>query len=549
MGGPIPTNAPPQGFGEPDTFAATAILKGGGTRATINDAIAALPAAGGTIYCEGTFNGWTSAISTPGKPIKIVGMKENFIVDLESNANAAFEIAGDEPFHIEGCSFRGDASAGQIAVKDANVGSRVPRSAIVMMDCEVGRGADPLRTVFDSGTAGTYAFLVRIGHVGSGAGSDAISGTGAGEIFVLDCDLEGDFVAGGATPVQYHIMGLKMTNLGTAMEIGADSFLDNMEVDAEIRLRDRCKISNTRNADKIVLKGDDIQIVNCRLTDQGAGVGAIEDDGTVRARITMVGNIISGTTGDGFRGEMTDSRVAGNVNFRVTEQGASDNNEYHDIFPGSTIIGADSVVVDWNTRTVTTTPVTLDQDDRTVLVDSSGGNRTVNLPAAGAARYQVYTIKKIAAANTVTIDPSGAELIEGATTLGLVNDDDSVVIQSDGTAWFVLARKLGQGAQVFTGTYTGDGTTSMAVTGIGFAPKYVRIWERTTVSGEEVSVWETSDTIVDDNAAGGAILINDVAFMTNAIISLDSDGFTVDDAGADEHPNQNGAVYNFMCVG
>ena len=159
------------------------------------------------------------------------------------------------------------------------------------------------------------------------------------------------------------------------------------------------------------------------------------------------GGVVSGCAfvgswaSESVRTATTGGSFTGNTGFDVTEIVAADNNHYsnNEGFDGSTIIGADSVVDDANTRTVTTTPVTLDRDDYTVLVDSSGGNRTINLPTAASARYKIYEIKKIDAANTVTIDPSGAELIDGVATKVLSNDNEAVIIQSDGTGWHILA--------------------------------------------------------------------------------------------------------------
>ena len=111
------------------------------------------------------------------------------------------------------------------------------------------------------------------------------------------------------------------------------------------------------------------------------------------------------------------------------------------------------------------------------------------------------------------------------------------------------------GASIATGTYTGDGAASQAITGVGFAVKFVYITERETssVEAESKSVIWTSDVIVDDEAAGMAINIdlgNGVTeTRTNAIIALGSDGFTVDDAGSDGHPNKNSQIYNYWALG
>jgi len=110
-------------------------------------------------------------------------------------------------------------------------------------------------------------------------------------------------------------------------------------------------------------------------------------------------------------------------------------------------------------------------------------------------------------------------------------------------------------AYIRTGTYTGDGTISQAITGIGFQPKYVKIWPRQTVDTTELITYETTAEIMDDNASGGAIAAFTAAanysdaFYANRIISLDADGFTVDDAAGDYDPNKNGQVYNYLALG
>jgi len=107
-----------------------------------------------------------------------------------------------------------------------------------------------------------------------------------------------------------------------------------------------------------------------------------------------------------------------------------------------------------------------------------------------------------------------------------------------------------------TGTYTGDGTTSQAISSVGFTPKYVRIWPQETVDGSPANVYVTTDTIVDDSGSGMAIWHNDDGgggvkheSATDAIISLDFDGFTVDDAGVDSDPNASGVTYNYLAQG
>ena len=89
-------------------------------------------------------------------------------------------------------------------------------------------------------------------------------------------------------------------------------------------------------------------------------------------------------------------------------------------------------------RSVSATTTALYTDD-TILVDATGAARTVNLPAATNQTGKRYTIKKIdASVNAVTVDPSGAETVDGAATYPLVVQYQSVTCQSDGTTWWVL---------------------------------------------------------------------------------------------------------------
>lgn len=110
-------------------------------------------------------------------------------------------------------------------------------------------------------------------------------------------------------------------------------------------------------------------------------------------------------------------------------------------------------------------------------------------------------------------------------------------------------------ARIASGTYTGDGALSQAITGIGFAVRFVMITIRVTGSTlfTDRSWMLTTDVIVDDGGSGVAASLDNSAGRSsldiNTIISVDSDGFTVDDEGADTHPNTLNQVYNFFVLG
>lgn len=78
----------------------------------------------------------------------------------------------------------------------------------------------------------------------------------------------------------------------------------------------------------------------------------------------------------------------------------------------------------------------------TILCNATSGNITVSLPTAVGSQA-AFNIKKIdSSANTVIIDPNGAQTIDGESTVTIYDDDDFVQVQSDGTNWVITNLKL-----------------------------------------------------------------------------------------------------------
>jgi hypothetical protein len=77
--------------------------------------------------------------------------------------------------------------------------------------------------------------------------------------------------------------------------------------------------------------------------------------------------------------------------------------------------------------------------DDTVEVDSTSGNVTINLPTAAKIKGKEYTIKKVVAANSVIVDGSGAETIDGAATYTMTAQWKYVRVRSNGTNWIIVA--------------------------------------------------------------------------------------------------------------
>jgi len=100
--------------------------------------------------------------------------------------------------------------------------------------------------------------------------------------------------------------------------------------------------------------------------------------------------------------------------------------------------------------------------------------------------------------------------------------------------------------RIATGTYTGDGTIAKAITGVGFQSKVIWISHLDNASGAIMGVYwkmnlHTTDYADLHNASGDN--------NYDDKITIDVDGFTVDDNGSDTDPNKNGEVYYYICLG
>ncbi len=93
---------------------------------------------------------------------------------------------------------------------------------------------------------------------------------------------------------------------------------------------------------------------------------------------------------------------------------------------------------------------------------------------------------------------------------------------------------IGVYSKVKIGTYTGDGVATKAITGLGFQPEFVTLWEKT--AGVYIRYKSNQDTTYAKNSNGG--------YFEDEIISLDADGFTVGDGtGGGVSMNTDTKVY------
>jgi microcystin-dependent protein len=137
---------------------------------------------------------------------------------------------------------------------------------------------------------------------------------------------------------------------------------------------------------------------------------------------------------------------------------------------------------------------TLSVDDAgLVLVNASGGARTITLPAANALggrpiRYQIE--KTDSTANTVTVQRAGADTIEGATSVVLSAQWGSLTLISDGVnAWITLSSgdQLPVGSILYFPANTAPSGVVKANGTLLNRVSFGRLWAFASASGNIVS--------------------------------------------------------------
>jgi hypothetical protein len=85
-----------------------------------------------------------------------------------------------------------------------------------------------------------------------------------------------------------------------------------------------------------------------------------------------------------------------------------------------------------------TAALTLLAPQTAVLVDTTSGSVTLTLPAAGTVTGARLEVKKMVAANTLTLDGNASETIDGAATLAWTTQYQSYSLISTGTTWVIV---------------------------------------------------------------------------------------------------------------
>ena len=100
-----------------------------------------------------------------------------------------------------------------------------------------------------------------------------------------------------------------------------------------------------------------------------------------------------------------------------------------------------------------------------------------------------------------------------------------------------------------TGTYTGDGTLSKAITGVGFKPIVLNIYRYHVDLSLTEWFTKTDKHYLDMCNQDRCVATAEHYAQKGVIITLDEDGFTVGDGGGDLHPNKNAYLYIYVAWG
>lgn len=103
--------------------------------------------------------------------------------------------------------------------------------------------------------------------------------------------------------------------------------------------------------------------------------------------------------------------------------------------------------------------------DGVILVNTTGANRTVTLPAAATCQYQVIEVKRTDAGEfSLTVDGNASETIDGQTSVLINGQYESAKFISDGSNWHELGRSATTSTVTKSASFSAYGANVFLVT-------------------------------------------------------------------------------------
>jgi len=152
---------------------------------------------------------------------------------------------------------------------------------------------------------------------------------------------------------------------------------------------------------------------------------------------TTGNNFVMGTANPGMSLIFLTGGTSEATNQRMVITGTG-NVGINNTVPNSTLQVTGSLAMSVTTKTANATVAAI---DFTVLCNNTTGPITITLPSAVGIGGRMYIIKKTSTAgNNVTVVCNGAQTIDGNATYALITQYSSIMIQSDGVNWGIIAQ-------------------------------------------------------------------------------------------------------------
>ncbi len=470
------------------------------TEAGLADAVADLPAGGGTIYIgQGTLS--ITGPITIDKHVKFVGAGRSTILSI-TGAVVAFAIDEDVDVTFETVNVVGDNTDGSIFIQNVAAGSTGTLRLVNM-------ALDGMETVIDLAGEAKY-FYISGSDIFAGASAQRFidNATAASFLSISICAITGAIIPDTTDSLVVVASGTTFST-GFALTFGAGSQLSTCDISAaQVTFQSSGFISSCAVdsfAASIIVEASCV-FTGCTLSDVEAAGGNIEISGGFLASFSsdgFDGHILKGITFTGAGVVLDDSSsciVADNIGCDVTETGTSTSNRYDNNsgFQGSTIIGPRSVVENENYRNVRTYGATGDG----VTNDSAAIQAAINaLPSGGGTVFFPPGNYLIGTAITLTGDIKvqgsgiGATFFLVTTGISMFTVGDTELTMSDfsvtgnntaAQAFLTLSASTSTGKvttleRIRIGSVTGFGTddgTKIFIDSAGFS----RVWHLSNVT-------------------------------------------------------------------
>ena len=204
----------------------------------------------------------------------------------------------------------------------------------------------------------------------------------------------------------------------------------------------------------------------------------------------------------------------------------------------------------------------VDSETQLTLGIAGGADRNYAETTAGGAAYTIYfyehseLLRKSGGTISWDLSIGGTLAVTGATTLtGATTHGADVAMGGFMLTGLAAGAAAGNSVRyeqligayplIAHGEYTGDGNNTQAVTGVGFEPVFMLLYDQVATGSNMHCIIKCA---TDGTKSRGLFSASQI-YADGYIVSLDSDGFTVGSASTKDWVNYNARKYTYICLG